>query len=255
MKTINNIIDLSNVTLPEMETATDRQIIDYLKYSRQYIRFAAEVESNTLVEKIGKQLNINVSEDEIQEFGDNFRKENRLYGESETLDWLSAQRIDAEDWSKGVYLQILTQKIKESTVGESVDSYYMSNRNNCRRVALSQILVSDLTTAIKIVESIRNKNESFCALALEFSQGKQSKENGGFAGIKFVAELIPEIAAAIEEVEAGNVLDPVQSRLGYHILRVEKWFPPALNEIRDSLINYLFQSWISDRLKEQKDLQ
>jgi parvulin-like peptidyl-prolyl isomerase len=253
MKTINNIIDLSNVTLPEIEKATERQIIDYLKYSRQYIRFAAEVESNTLLEKIGKQLNINVSEDEIQEFGDNFRKENRLYGESETLDWLSVQQIDAEDWSKGIYLQILTQKIKESVVGASVDSYYMSNRSNCRRVALSQILVSDLTTAIKIVESVRNKNESFCALALEFSQGKQSKENGGFAGIKFVAELLPEIATAIEQVDAGHVLDPVRSRLGYHILRVEKWFPPALNEIRDSLIDYLFQSWISDRMKESQD--
>jgi PPIC-type PPIASE domain len=62
-------------------------------------------------------------------------------------------------------------------------------------------------------------NESFCALALEFSQGKQSKENGGFAGIKFVAELLPEIAAAIEQADAGCVLDPIQSRLGYHILR------------------------------------
>lgn len=253
MQTINNVLDLSDVTLPEIEKATERQIIDYLKYSRQYIRFAAEVESNTLLENIGKQLNINVSEDEIQEFGDNFRKENKLYGESETLDWLSAQQIDAEDWSKGIYLQILTQKIKEAVVGASVDSYYMSNRSSCRRVALSQILVSDLTIAMKIVESIRNKNESFCALALEFSKGKQSKENGGFAGIKFVAELMPEISLAIEQVEAGYVLDPVQSRLGYHILRVEKWFPPALNEIRDSLIDYLFQSWISDRMNESQD--
>jgi parvulin-like peptidyl-prolyl isomerase len=253
MKTIDNVLDLSDIKLTKIEKATERQIIDYLKYSRQYIKLATEVESNNVLQNIGKQLNIYISEDEIQEFGDNFRKENRLYGESETLDWLSTQRIDAEDWSKGIYIQILIQKIKESVVGASVDSYYMSNRNSCRRVALSQILVSDLTTAIKIVESIRNKNESFCALALEFSQGKQSKENGGFAGIKFVAELLPEISTAIEQADIGSVLDPVQSRLGYHILRVEKWFPPALNEIRDSLIDYLFQSWISDRVKESQD--
>lgn len=253
MKTLDNVLDLSDLKSIEIEPATELQIIDYLKSSRQYIKLATEVESNNVLQNIGKQLNIQVSEDEIQEFGDNFRKENRLYGESETLDWLSAQRIDAEDWSKGIYLQILIQKIKESVVGASVDSYYMSNRSICRRVALSQILVGDLTTATKIVESVRNKNESFCALALEFSQGKQSKENGGFAGIKFVAELLPEIATAIEQAEAGCVLDPVQSRLGYHILRVEKWFPPALNEIRESLIDYLFQSWIGDRMKESQD--
>jgi parvulin-like peptidyl-prolyl isomerase len=249
----NNTIDPSTLIVSERKPVTDLQIVDYLKYSRQYIRFADEVETNNLLENISKQLNINVSEDEIQEFADNFRKENKLYGESETLDWLLAQRISAEDWSKGVYLQILTQKLKESIVGESVDSYYMANRSNCRRVALSQILVSDLTTALKIVESIRNRSDSFCSLALEFSQGKYSKENGGFAGIKFVAELLPEIATVIEQAKVGEVLDPLQSRLGYHILRIEKWFPPMLNEIRGSLINYLFQEWLSDRMAESKN--
>jgi len=31
------------------------------------------------------------------------------------------------------------------------------------------------------------ENASFCAL-LEYSKGKQSKENGGFVGIRFISE-------------------------------------------------------------------
>jgi len=40
-------------------------------------------------------------------------------------------------------------------LGEAVDSHYMTNRDNYRRVALSQILVRDLTEALKFSEALR----------------------------------------------------------------------------------------------------
>jgi parvulin-like peptidyl-prolyl isomerase len=248
--TMNNTLDLTTVILPKIEPANDQQVLDCLKSSQQYTAFAAEAERNLLIENIAKQLNITVSEDEIQEFADNFRKKNKLYGETETMEWLSMQRITTEDWSKGVYLQLLTHKVKEEIAGENADSYYFANRNACRRVAVSQILVDNLTTAMKVVESIRQQKDSFCALALDFSQGKQSRENGGFAGVKFVAELLPEVAAAIEEAAIGEVLDPVKSKIGYHILRVEKWYPAEFTEVRDAVIDYLFHAWVSEKFNE-----
>jgi parvulin-like peptidyl-prolyl isomerase len=246
--------ELSAVMLPEIELATDQQLVDYLKYSQRYGEFAVEVERNILIENICKQLDIKVSEDEIQSFGDTFRKQNKLYGEAETMEWLDRQRITPEDWSKGVYLQLLTQKLKEHIGGHNADSLYMNDRENWRRVALSQILTGDLATAIKVSKSIREKGDSFCMLALEYSKGKQSKENGGFAGIRFVAELLPEIAAAIDKAPVGEVLEPVKSKLGYHILRVEKWFSPEFNEVKDFIAEYLFQSWLTEKIAEKSNL-
>lgn len=246
--------ELSAVMLPEIELATDQQLVDYLKYSQRYGEFAVEVERNILIENICKQLDIKVSEDEIQSFGDTFRKQNKLYGEAETMEWLDRQRITPEDWSKGVYLQLLTQKLKEHIGGHNADSLYMNDRENWRRVALSQILTGDLATAIKVSKSIREKGDSFCMLALEYSKGKQSKENGGFAGIRFVAELLPEIAAAIDKAPVGEVLEPVKSKLGYHILRVEKWFSPEFNEVKYFIAEYLFQSWLTEKIAEKSNL-
>jgi PPIC-type PPIASE domain len=255
---MNNTVDLftemSPVILPDVEFATDQQIIDGLKYSLRYSEFAEEVERNILIESICKQLNIQVSEDEIQNVGDTFRKHNKLYGEAETMEWLDRQRITPEDWSKGVYLQLLTQKLKEHIGGHNADSLYMNDRENWRRVALSQILTGDLATAIKVSKSIREKGDSFCMLALEYSKGKQSKENGGFAGIRFVAELLPEIAAAIDKAPVGEVLEPVKSKLGYHILRVEKWFSPEFNEVKYFIAEYLFQSWLTEKIAEKSNL-
>ncbi len=252
MTIMNSTIDLpmalSAVTIPAIKPATDQQIIDVLKYSRRYSEIAIESERNVLIENVCGQLDIKVTEEEIQYAGDTFRKHNKLYGETETIQWLEHQRITPEEWSKGVYMQLLSQKLKEYIGMSNADNAYLANKESWRRVALSQILVSDLAIAVKICKSIREGNDSFCMLALEYSQGKQSKENGGFAGIRFVAELFPEIATAIDKAQIGEVLGPVKSTLGYHILRVEKWYPPEFNQMKDLISEYLFQSWLNDKI-------
>jgi parvulin-like peptidyl-prolyl isomerase len=66
-----------------------------------------------------------------------------------------------------------------------------------------------LTEAVKITQALREGKVSFCVLALQHSKGKQSQENGGFVGVRFLAELLPEIAQAVSEAVEGEVLDPV----------------------------------------------
>ncbi|MEQ8997695.1 MAG: peptidylprolyl isomerase [Coleofasciculus sp. B1-GNL1-01] len=236
---------LEQFTLPEVTPATDQDILAYLRHSYQIAQIAAAAEQNALIVAVCQQLGITVSEEELQAAGDAFRQENKLLGTSETLAWLAQQRIAVEDWSQGVRISLLRQKLREHLFGEKVDAHYMSDRDNYKRVALSQILVRDLTEAVKITQALREGKVSFCVLALEHSKGKQSKENGGFVGVRFLAELLPEIAHAVSEAVDGEVIDPVQTKLGYHILRVEKWFPAELAEVREQVLESLFQGWLS----------
>ncbi len=109
--------------------------------------------------------------------------------------------------------------------------------------------MGDLIEARKVTYAIREENASFCALALEHSKGKQSKENGGFVGIRFLSELMPEIAQAISEANEGEVIEPIQTRLGYHIIKIEKWFPTELSEsVREEILESHFQAWLRERV-------
>ena len=230
--------------LSEIAVATNEDVIAYLRRSHKIAEFAALAERDALVLGMCEQLNITISDEELQAAGDAFRLEHKLLGASETLAWLQKQRISVEDWTQGIRVALLTNKLKEHLFGDSVDSHYLSNRNDYKRVALSQILVSDLAEALKVTYAIRESNASFCALALEHSKGKQSQQNGGFVGVRFLAELMPEIAQAIAEAHVGEVIEPVQTKLGYHILRIEKWFPAELTEIREQVLESLFQAWL-----------
>ncbi len=235
---------LEKLVLPEISPASDEAVIAYLRHSFKFAEMAALAERDALILSVCQQLSISISDEELQAAGDAFRLEHKLLGASETLAWLGKQRISVEDWSKGIRLSLLTQKLKEHLFGEAVDSHYMTNRDDYRRVALSQILVRDLTEALKIGQALRVENDSFCALALEHSKGKQSQQNAGFVGIRFLAELLPDIAKTVAEAKEGEVVGPIQTKLGYHILRVEKWFAAELSEVREQVLESLFQSWL-----------
>jgi parvulin-like peptidyl-prolyl isomerase len=240
---------LQNIKSPEISPATDEEIIAYLRRSCQIAEVAAKAERDALILNICEQLNLTVSDEELQAAGDEFRLEHKLLGASETLSWLSAQRIQVEDWSSMIRLLLLTKKLKELLFGEIIDNYYLHNRHNFRRVALSQILVRELTEAQKIAHLIKDKHDSFCALAIEHSKGKQSKENGGFAGIRFFSELIPAIAEAISQAKEGEVIGPIQTTLGYHIIRIEKLFPIEFTEfLREEVLESFFQAWLKGQL-------
>lgn len=231
--------------LPEISPATDEDVITYLRRSHKIAEIAALSERDALILGICEQFGITVSDEELQAAGDVFRQEHKLLGASETLAWLSRQRITVEDWTQGIRVALLTKKLKEHLFGNAVDAHYISNRNDYKRIALSQILVRDLGDALKVTHALREENASFCALALAYSRGKQSKENGGFVGIRFVAELIPEIAQAVFKAKEGEVVGPIQTKLGYHILKIEKWFSSELSEsVREEILEALFQAWL-----------
>ncbi len=242
-------------SLPEVSSATNEDIIAYLRRSHKIAEIAASAEHKALVLGICEQLSISVSDEELQVAGDTFRQEHKLLGASETIAWLQEQRITVEDWSQGIRVALLAKKLKEHLFGDAVDAHYMSNRDDYKRVALSQILVRDLPDAFKVVHALREENASFCALALEHSKGMQSKENGGFVGICFIAKLLPEIAQALSEAREGEAIGPIQTKLGYHIVRVEKWFPAELNEsVREEILDSLFQIWLQE-VREQSNFE
>ncbi|BAY06996.1 peptidylprolyl isomerase [Calothrix sp. NIES-2098] len=237
---------LESLTKPSsISPATDTEILAYLRRVGKIAEIAALAERDSVILRACKQFQITVTNEELQAAGDAFRIEHQLLEASETLNWLSQQRISVEDWSLGIKIELLTKKLKEYLFGMEVDADYMDNCDRYRRVILSQILVTDLSDALKIVHLIQKENASFAALAVEYSQGQPSPENSDFVGVRLLVELMPEIAQAITDAVAGQVIGPIPTKLGYYILRVEKWLHPELsNSARDSILESLFQAWL-----------
>lgn len=235
---------------PLVSTPSEAEIIAYLHHSYQWAEILKAVKQEAMVLALCQQFEIEISDQEWQAAGDAFRLKHKLLGIRETQAWLEQQQITLEEWSEGIKNQLLLTKLKEYLFGAQVDGHYLANRNLYRRVALAQILVRDLDEAFAIAQSLRQEKASFCALAIEHSLGKQSQTNGGFMGVRYVSELAPEIAQAITDAEAGVIIGPIQTNVGYHILKIEKWFPLEFNQpARERVLESFWQVWLKNNLQ------
>ena len=81
------------------------------------------------------------------------------------------------------------------------------------------ILVEDEETARAALEALQS-GESFAALARAISTDPGSGARGGELGDTYVGNYVAEFRQAIEDAEIGQLLGPVESEFGFHILQV-----------------------------------
>lgn len=102
---------------------------------------------------------------------------------------------------------------------------------------LRHILVETEADAESALGALRD-GESFADLARAISTDPGSGARGGELGESFVGNYVKEFREAIEEAEIGELVGPVQSEFGYHILQVR-----SKNErAADALSNQLEQA-------------
>jgi parvulin-like peptidyl-prolyl isomerase len=240
-------------TIEPSTKTTAAAIAAYLRRTLQFAGFASLHQQESMILKVCESLNLAVSDAEIQAAGDEFRRKHQLLGATDTVAWLAQQQILIEDWAEGLRIELLTAKLKEHLFGGVIDSTYISDRQKFRRVALSQILLQDSLEVLKIKQQLGQDISQFCKIALEHSQASASRNNGGFLGIRFVTDLIPVIQEAVLSASEGDLLGPIQTELGYHLVKVEKIFPVVLDEpVRARLLDYLWQNWLQEALKQEK---
>lgn len=125
------------------------------------------------------------------------------------------------------------------------------------QVKARHILADKESEAEKIAEEIA-KGKSFEAAAREYSTCP-SKEKGGDLGYFGRGQMVPEFEKAAFEGAIGEVLGPVKTQFGYHLIVVEDKKEKqtlAYDAVKDQLFDKLLQQKKQDvYLKAVKDLE
>lgn len=70
------------------------------------------------------------------------------------------------------------------------------------------------------VAAMARGGEDFCRLAQTYSQDEESQKNCGELGWYPIEEMFPEFKSALETSAAGDIVGPVKTQFGWHVLRV-----------------------------------
>ena len=110
---------------------------------------------------------------------------------------------------------------------------------------------SEAKQKIKNIQQKLNKGEDFATLAKEFSEGP-SKNNGGDLGYFQQGQMVKPFEDAAFALKTEEVSDIVETRFGYHIIKVIDKTPEktiAYENVKDDLAQHLKQEKTNQEVK------
>ncbi|MFH1782435.1 MAG: peptidylprolyl isomerase [Candidatus Omnitrophota bacterium] len=215
-----------------------------------------------------KELGVTVTEEEMEErlseIKNGFPTEEFFYNTLET------QGITISDLKSRYRDQILMKKIvnyeiksKVSVLPSEINDFYTKNKPQFKqdiKYRVRHILIKaedEVGFELAKVEmrEIYNKvvaGNHFDSLARTYSQGP-NKEQGGDMGYIGKGEMLEELEDVIFSLKKGEISEPIRSKIGYHIFKVEDikkagYLP--LEEVQNDIKQLLFQEKLAKSVKE-----
>jgi peptidyl-prolyl cis-trans isomerase C len=172
--------------------------------------------------------------------------------------------------------QLPVQKVQERVVGdveasqEEVERFYEENKELQfttpeQRCARHILFNKDEKEKAEEVKGQLQNGADFAELAKEFSQDPGSAENGGDLGCLGKRETVPNFEEAIFKAEEGEIVGPVETEFGYHVIEVtdiRRKSTQPLSEVETQIREQLstdqqaeeFSAWVQKQ-KEQRDVK
>ncbi len=152
-----------------------------------------------------------------------------------------------------------------SANASKIEDYYKNNSfkfHKPKRVKARHILVkvdesasdADKEKARKQIEDLKAKvnapGADFAALAKEFSEDPGSKEKGGDLGVFGPGVMDPKFQEGAFALEPGQISDVVQSRFGYHLIKVEEVFAAEDKTLDQAKPEIAKELWAEEKARE-----
>ena len=225
------------------------EIVSFLKKNLQLREVYQNILHQQVINQATAERGITVTPEEIQAEADQLRLEKRLEKASDTLAWLADQMITPDQWEEGIRDRLLSKKLAESLFAKEVEKFFAQNKIYFEQVLLYQIIVEDAKLAKELFYQLEEKEISFYEAAKFYDLDENRRQNCGCEGFIERNRLKPDIAAAVFGEQLGEVVGPMQSEQGYHLLMVEKLIRAELTPQRyQELLDGMFQQWLASEL-------
>lgn len=225
------------------------EIIEFLKKGIQFKEVCQKSLEQKIINQAAQERSLTVTPEEIQADSDRQRREKRLEKASDTLAWLAEEMITPEDWEAGIRDRLLTQKLAEQLFAKDVEKFFAQNRLDFEQILLYQIISSSEKLAQELFYQIQEQEISFYEAAHLYDIDEKRRQHCGCEGKLYRWSLNPDIAAVVFSAQPGEVIGPLPTEQGYHLLMVQEFIPAKLTSERyQELLNTMFKQWLASEL-------
>ncbi|WP_347566110.1 peptidylprolyl isomerase [Scytonema sp. UIC 10036] len=200
--------------------------------------------SQIIINKTAQERGITVTPEEVDIKAIRLRDEQRRENLANTQAWLAV-----EDWKAGIRDCLLAQKLAESLFPTKIENFFDQNRPHSDQVILYQIIVPYERVAHDILYKIEEEEISFYEAAHFYDIDERRRYHCGYKGKLYRWHLKPDKAAVVFSANTGELIDPMTTKQGSHILIVEEFIPDQLTPQRyQGILNQMFKEWIENQV-------
>lgn len=186
------------------------------------------------------------------------------YGEEQKLNETEEYLTILENAKRDILAQVAMSKVVgavEVTDEESKD-YYDANQKQFQKgetVSAKHILVKEEEKCANILSEIEKGEKSFEEAARAYSTCPSSEKGGDLGEFKR-GQMVPEFENAAFDAEIGQIVGPVKTNFGYHLIKTEKKTEACVTpyeEVKESIKRQMMQQKQGDaynkKVKELKE--
>lgn len=153
-----------------------------------------------------------------------------------------------DDLGECVREKLIESKLMDIVCGDQVEKYYYEQRLSFDTAVISQIIMTEYGAIRELMYRIEEGGD-FYTFARQYSLDEATRPAGGYRGEVTRAALSPVEAAAVFGARSGEIVGPVKTNRGYHLIKVEDIKHSVLNEqMREKILLLLFEEWIAEQM-------
>jgi parvulin-like peptidyl-prolyl isomerase len=230
---------------------TDEEIISRISLDRLLPDICLAIASSKVVKKFTEKYGISTSVEELQVAADEFRNQMGLTRAADTIKWLENYGMSVDDFEKVIDEQVLNKRLAEYLFADKVEPFFYQNQLDFSGAYLSEILVTDRDLANEIFLAIREEEISFTDAARQYTNDVELGRKGGYLGFIKRRDMSPEISGAVFASKTGEILPPIATKQGFHMIAIEEISPPVLtSQLRNDILQNMYAEWLRSQAIE-----
>ncbi len=230
-------------------TITNEDIIQQVKLSGKIPEIVEQITSRKLILAAVEEAGMKVEAEELQEAANLFRLTHKLFHTKDTWKWLEKNCLSLDDFQEMVYNSIIFTKLTNYMFKDKIEPIFFENQLDYLGVVMYEVVLDDENLALELFYNIQKGDISFHDVAYKYIQDKELRRKGGYLGMVYRKNLQIEISAPVFASTPPQLLKPIVTDKGTHLIFVEEIIQRELDAIlRHDIGLDLFSAWLKQEL-------
>lgn len=230
---------------------SSKEMLQQLKISCQIPVLLDAIATRKIILDAARVSGIKLEIQELQQSADSLRTANNLLKAEDTWAWLQKHHLSLEEFEELAEINLLSAKLAHHLFADKVKPFFYEHQLDYLAAVTYEVILDDEDLAWELFYALTEGEMSFQDITRQHIHNPELRRTGGYRGIRSRKDFKPDIAAAVFVANPPQLLKPILTTQGVHLIWVEEIIRPELDQqLRLKIMSDFFSTWLKEQMAE-----